>query len=157
MALYGVGTDIVLIARIEKLLERYGRRFARRVLGPDELREFDRRAARAPHGPPRAARYLAKRFAAKEAFSKAIGLGIRAPMTLLSLQVLNDRRGRPYAVARLALAPWLAERGLVAHVSLSDEVDSALAFVVVERVAPGDGRPENAGLPPTSIPQESAE
>ncbi len=131
--IYGIGTDIVLIARIRDLLERYGERFARRVLGPDELAEYRRRHGRGQHGPGYAARYLAKRFAAKEAFSKALGLGLRGPMTLLSLQILNDRRGQPVAHARNALEPYLRERGLVAHVSLSDEVDSALAFVVIER------------------------
>ncbi len=131
--IFGIGTDIVVIARIEDLLARHGDRFARRVLGPDELAEFQRRRSRGSHGPAYAARYLAKRFAAKEAFSKAIGLGLRGPMTLLSLQVLNDPRGRPVAVARKALEPWLRERGLTAHVSLSDEVDSAVAFVIVEQ------------------------
>ena len=130
--IYGIGTDIVVISRVRDLLARWGDRFPRRVLGPDELREYRRRHSRGTPGPERAVRYLAKRFAAKEAFSKAIGLGLRGPMTLLSLQVLNDPRGRPVAVARNALAPWLEERGLVAHVSISDEVDSALAFVVVE-------------------------
>jgi holo-[acyl-carrier protein] synthase len=136
--IYGIGTDIVLIARIRTLIERWGDRFPRRVLGPDELREYRRRHGRGTPGPERAARYLAKRFAAKEAFSKAIGLGLRGPMTLLSLQVLNDARGKPVAVPRKALEPWLRERGLVAHVSISDEEDSALAFVVVERLAGED-------------------
>jgi holo-[acyl-carrier protein] synthase len=131
--IYGIGTDIVLIARIRSLQARWGDRLARRVLGPDELVEYHRRHSRGTPGPERAARYLAKRFAAKEAFSKAIGLGLRGPMTLLSLQVLNDRRGKPVAVPRKALEPWLRERGLIAHVSISDEIDSALAFVVVEQ------------------------
>jgi holo-[acyl-carrier protein] synthase len=136
--IYGVGTDIVVISRIRDLVARWGDRFPRRVLGPDELREYRRRHSRGTPGPERAVRYLAKRFAAKEAFSKAIGLGLRGPMTLLSLQVLNDPRGRPVAVPRNALVNWLEERGLVVHVSISDEVDSALAFVVVEhRAAPG--------------------
>ncbi|MFA7666833.1 MAG: holo-ACP synthase [Burkholderiaceae bacterium] len=129
----GIGTDIVLVARIEDLLARYGHRFARRVLGPDELVEFQRRNGRGDHGPGYAARYLAKRFAAKEAYGKALGLGLRAPMTLLSLQVLNDARGRPVAHPRKALADYVREQGLVAHVSLSDEVDSAVAFVIIER------------------------
>lgn len=130
--IHGIGTDIVRIERIESLIERWGARFARRVLGPDELREFERRQQRGEHGPGYAARYLAKRFAAKEAFSKALGLGLRAPMSLLSLQVLNDRRGRPVAVARNALAAYLQQQGLRAHVSLSDEIDAAVAFVVLE-------------------------
>jgi len=134
--IYGIGTDIVEVRRIRDLLARYGERFARRVLGPDELAEFHRRHGRGEHGPAYAARYLAKRFAAKEAFSKAIGLGLRGPMTLLSLQVLNDRRGKPVAHPRKALEPWLRERGLRAHVSVSDEADNVIAFVVVEEGAP---------------------
>lgn len=130
--IYGIGTDIVEVRRIVDLLARYGERFARRVLGPEELAEFRRRRSRGEHGEGYAARYLAKRFAAKEAFSKALGLGLRAPMTLLSLQVLNNRRGQPVAHARKELEPYLRERGLHAHVSLSDEIDTVIAFVVIE-------------------------
>lgn len=163
MAIVGIGTDIVRIDRIATLHARHGERFARRVLGPQELAEFCRRrdgpamrlqqagtaaaedlAEARERGETRAVRYLAKRFAAKEAFSKAIGLGLRGPMTLLSLQILNDARGQPHAHARKALAPWLAERGWRAHVSLSDEVDAALAFVIVEQQADrGDAEPRN--------------
>jgi len=142
--IYGIGTDVVLVRRIEDLLARYGERFARRVLGPEELVEFHRRASRGAHGGGYSARYLAKRFAAKEAFSKALGLGLRGPMTLLSLQVLNDRRGKPVAIARKALEPYLRERNLVAHVSLTDEIDSAVAFVIIEQEAPS-GAPRSAG------------
>jgi holo-[acyl-carrier protein] synthase len=145
--IYGIGTDIVEVKRIRDLLARYGERFARRVLGPDELAEFRRRHGRGDHGPAYAARYLAKRFAAKEAFSKAIGLGLRGPMTLLSLQVLNDRRGKPVAHPRKALEPWLRERGLQAHVSVSDEADNVIAFVVVE---------QGAAPAPPAHPQEPA-
>lgn len=140
----GVGTDLVRIDRIDALEARWGERLARRVLGPAELAEYRRRHAQpsqragggakaAARGRDRAVRYLAKRFAAKEAFSKAIGLGLRDPMTLLSLEILNDPRGRPVAYPRKALAGWLAERGWRAHVSISDEIDAALAFVVVEQ------------------------
>jgi holo-[acyl-carrier protein] synthase len=135
--IYGIGTDIVLLERIDALFRRYGDRFARRILGPEELLEFGRRRSRGAAdgiaGTHRAVRYLAKRFAGKEAFSKALGLGLRGPMTLLSLQILNDRRGRPYAVAGKALAPYLDELGVAAHVSLSDEQGSALAFVILEK------------------------
>lgn len=130
--IYGIGTDIVMMDRIDALLARYGERFARRVLGPDELSEYRRRLGKAGHGAGYASRYLAKRFAAKEAFGKALGLGLRAPMTLLSLQVLNDARGRPVAVARNALEGHMRTLGLVAHVSLSDERDSAIAYVILE-------------------------
>lgn len=135
--IHGVGTDIVLIARIRSLVERRGERFARRVLGPGELDEYRARRGRGASGPEGAVRYLAKRFAAKEAFAKAVGLGVRGPATLLSLQVLNGELGRPVIVPGEALGTWLSERALVAHVSLSDEVDCALAFVVIERNAPG--------------------
>ena len=143
----GVGTDIVRIGRLDALEARYGERLARRVLGPDELAEYRRRHAQpsrsagrvggeaAARGRARAVQYLAKRFAAKEAFSKAIGLGLRAPMTLQSLQVLNDARGAPVARPRGALAAWMGARGWQAHVSLSDEVDAAVAFVIVEQRA----------------------
>jgi holo-[acyl-carrier protein] synthase len=141
--IYGIGTDIVVVRRVEDLIARYGDRFARRVLGPDEIDEYRRRASRGAHGAAYAARYLAKRFAAKEAFSKAIGLGLRGPMTLLSLQVLNDRRGKPVAVPRKALEPWLRERGLSAHVSVSDEVDHVIAFVVVEQATGAAAHPSN--------------
>lgn len=131
--IHGVGTDIVLVERVQALLARWGERFARRVLGDEELAEYRRRHARGEHGAGYAARYLAKRFAAKEAFGKALGVGLHAPMTLHSLQVLNDARGRPVAVARKALGRHLEENGLIVHVSLSDERDSALAFVIIER------------------------
>lgn len=125
----GIGTDVVSIPRIEQALGRFGDRFVRRILTEAERARFERLGERVR------ASHLAKRFAAKEAFSKAIGLGLRGPMTLLSLQVLNDARGKPVAHARKELEPYLRERRLVAHVSLSDEVDSAVAFVVIE-VAP---------------------
>ncbi len=133
--IYGIGTDVVVVSRIDQLLQRYGERFARRVLGPEEMNEYLRRKGRSAAGSARATRYLAKRFAAKEAFSKALGLGLRGPMTLLSLQVLNVPGGKPVAIARKALAPYLSERRLTAHVSLSDETDSAVAFVVIEQHA----------------------
>jgi len=139
--IYGIGTDIVQVRRIDALLARYGERFARRVLGPDELAEYQRRASRGAHGPAYAARYLAKRFAAKEAYSKALGLGLRGPMTLLSLQVLNDARGKPVALPRKALEPYVRERRLRAHVSVTDEQDAVVAFVVLEQVSP-EGSPE---------------
>ncbi len=134
--IYGIGSDLLAMHRIEQLIARWGERFPRRVLGPDELIEYRRRFSKGTHGPSYAARYLAKRFAAKEAYSKALGLGLRGPMTLLSLQILNDRRGKPIAVPRKALADYVASLGLVAHVSLSDENDTVLAFVVLEKASP---------------------
>jgi holo-[acyl-carrier protein] synthase len=120
----GVGTDIVAIARLGKLYERHGERTLGKLLAPGERAEFAR--ARQP------ARFLAKRFAAKEALGKALGMGISAPATLPNISVVHDALGKPAFAYAPELAQLIAERGLVAHLSLSDENDFALAFVVVE-------------------------
>ncbi len=131
--IFGLGTDTVKISRIERLFNLYQERFARRLLGPDELIEFHRRLSRQPAGRDRAVRYLAKRFAAKEAFSKAVGLGFRGPMTLQSVEFLNNERGAPYVRARKLMAPFMQERQLTAHVSISDEIETATALVILEK------------------------
>jgi holo-[acyl-carrier protein] synthase len=77
---------------------------------------------------------LATRFAAKEAFSKAIGLGMRMPMTWRSMQVLNAPSGKPIVVTSGALTEFMRQHGLSAHVTITDEVDYAVAFVVVEKI-----------------------
>jgi holo-[acyl-carrier protein] synthase len=128
----GIGTDTVKIARIERLYNLHQERFARRLLGPAEFIEFTRRLARQPAGRDRAIRYLAKRFAAKEAFSKAVGLGFRGPMTLQSVEFLNDSRGAPYAQARKLMVSFMQDRQWVAHVSITDEIDTATALVIME-------------------------
>ena len=125
----GVGTDRVLISRIQALLLRWGDRFVARVLGPSERAEFSRRRLRSEF---RAASYLAKRFAAKEAFGKALGCGLAYPMSLHSLEVLNNPKGAPYPVFHKALATHMQSQQLRGFVSLSDEQDAALAFAVVE-------------------------
>jgi holo-[acyl-carrier protein] synthase len=125
----GVGTDRVLISRIQALLLRWGDRFVARVLGPSERAEFSRRRLRSEF---RAASYLAKRFAAKEAFGKALGCGLAHPMSLHSLEVLNNPKGAPYPVFHKALAAHMQSQQLRGFVSLSDEQDAALAFAVVE-------------------------
>lgn len=125
----GIGTDLCDIRRIEAVLARKGERFAEKVLGPQELQVWRQRTARVP---ARGLRYLATRFAAKEAFSKAIGLGMRWPMTWRHCEILNAASGRPQIVLRGELAPWFEGRGWQAHVTVTDEVDHALAFVVVE-------------------------
>jgi holo-[acyl-carrier protein] synthase len=125
----GVGTDRVLISRIQALLLRWGDRFVARVLGPSEQAEFSRRRLRSEF---RAASYLAKRFAAKEAFGKALGCGLAHPMSLHSLEVLNNAKGAPYPVFHKALGTHMQTLQLRGFVSLSDEQDAALAFAVVE-------------------------
>lgn len=125
----GIGTDLCDIRRVEAAVGRWGERFAQRVLGPREIEVWRRR--RAAH-PARGMRYLATRFAAKEAFSKAIGLGMRLPMTWRRCEILNAAGGRPEIVLNDELAAWFAQRGWRAQVSVTDENEYAAAFVVVE-------------------------
>lgn len=130
MTLYGIGTDLCDARRIEATLQRKGDRFAQKVLGPEELRVFHARRARSE---VRGIRFLATRFSAKEAFSKAIGLGIRSPMRWSACQILNHPSGQPYVFLSGELAAWFEARGLQAHVTVTDEGDYAASFVVVER------------------------
>ncbi len=127
--IFGIGTDLCDVRRIQATLDRRGERFAQRVLGAAELQVFQARRARTP---ARGVRFLATRFSAKEAFSKAIGLGIRSPMTWRACEILNEPGGKPFILLSGALAEWFAARSLVAHVTLTDETDFAASFVVVE-------------------------
>ncbi|MFL6709921.1 MAG: holo-ACP synthase [Massilia sp.] len=129
MQIYGIGTDIVQISRIEAALGR-NERFAEKVLGPEELEKFKRR--RAKHE-LRGKRFLATRFSAKEAFSKAIGLGIHMPMTWRTCQILNDPSGKPVIVCSGALQQFMQDNKLSAQVTISDEADYGVAFVIVTR------------------------
>ncbi|MGM9484198.1 holo-ACP synthase [Roseateles sp. NT4] len=131
--IYGIGTDICDIRRVEAALARRGERFAEKVLGLEELRVFRARRARAE---ARGIRFLATRFSAKEAFSKAIGLGLHLPMRMPDCQILNEASGKPVLRLSGALAIWFAERNLCGQVTLSDESDYAVSFVVVESSAP---------------------
>lgn len=128
----GIGTDTVLIHRVRAIHAKWGDRFASRVLGPLEYREYMRRKSVGAAGEDRGVRYLAKRFAAKEAIGKALGVGLFHPMSLHSVEILNDRKGAPKAEARKALAGYLEERGYRIHVSISDEIESAQALAIVE-------------------------
>jgi holo-[acyl-carrier protein] synthase len=123
--IFGVGTDIVAIARLRQLFERHGERALEKLLAPLERADFDR--AKDP------ARFLAKRFAAKEAFGKALGIGVATPATLPNIAVVHDALGKPAFSYAPELAAFLEQRGLSAHLSISDEKDLALAFVVMER------------------------
>jgi holo-[acyl-carrier protein] synthase len=128
-AIAGIGTDLVKMDRIDRAWQRHPERFPQKILGADELRVFRARAAR---DRARGVRYLATRFAAKEAFSKAIGLGMRMPMWWTRMQTLNAPGGRPRVVLSEPLAQWYAERYGAAHVSLTDESEYGAAYVVVE-------------------------
>ena len=130
--IYGIGNDICDIRRLRATLERRGERFAETVLGPQELQVYQHRQAR---WADRGVRYLATRFSAKEAFSKAIGLGMRLPMHWRRCEIGNAPGGAPCIVLHGELKTWFEARGLQAHITLSDESDYAVSFCVVEREA----------------------
>lgn len=127
--IYGIGTDVCDLRRMRQTFERRGERFAQRVLGPHEIEVFRERLGRVES---RGIAYLGTRFSAKEAFSKAVGLGMRMPMTWRDCEVVKAPSGKPEIRLHGALAEWFAARRLRAHVSVSDEVDYAASFVVVE-------------------------
>ena len=121
----GIGTDMVELARIEAVLTRHGSRFARRVLAEVEWPDFAH--SRDP------VRLIAKRFAAKEAFAKAVGTGIRAPVTFHAISVGHDEWGKPEFICAPELQKWLDKKGIKhVHLSMSDEEDTVVAFVVAE-------------------------
>ncbi len=127
--IYGIGTDLIEIDRIAQTHARFGERFAQRVLGAQELQRF---AARKQRSAQRGLAYLATRFAAKEAISKALGLGMRRPMSWRAVEIVNAPSGQPMAVAHGELARFLQQRRLRLHVSVSDERGVAMAYAVAE-------------------------
>ncbi len=131
--IYGIGTDICDVRRVAAVVARRGERFAEKVLGPHEIEVFRSRRERVEE---RGLRYLATRFSAKEAFSKAIGLGMRMPMSWRHCEVVKAASGKPEIRLHGALAEWFAARRLRAHVSVTDEADFAASFVVVEHEEP---------------------
>jgi len=128
--IHGIGTDICDVRRIRGSLERHGERFARKVLSEGELAVWKSRTERWPE---RGLRYLATRFSAKEAFSKAVGLGLRMPMTWRLCEIANLPSGKPVIVLHGGLKEWFEAQGLTAHVTVTDESDYAASFVVVEK------------------------
>ena len=127
--IYGIGTDICDIRRIEASLARHGERFAQKILSDGELATW---RARSQRWPGRGVRYLATRFSAKEAFSKAIGLGMRLPMSWRCCEIGKLPSGQPTIVLHGDLKTWFDAKGLCAHVSVSDETDYATSYCVVE-------------------------
>lgn len=128
--IYGIGTDICDVRRIRASLDRHGERFARKILSDAELATWRSRSARWPE---RGLRYLATRFSAKEAFSKAVGMGMRMPMTWRLCEVGKLPSGQPVIVLHGVLKDWFEARDLSAHVTVTDETDYAASFVVVEK------------------------
>ena len=123
---FGIGTDIVEVARIEEALERFGDAFAQRILDAREFEDYRHSGTRA--------RFLAKRFAAKEAFAKALGTGIRGATSFINIGIAHDALGKPMFELAPVLRAELATQGITGqHLSISDEKNLATAFVVMER------------------------
>jgi len=123
--IYGIGTDMAHIVRFRHMLDRWGVAVGRRLLAPAEREALS--------GSPDPARFLAKRFAAKEALSKALGTGLREPVLLTAIAVSHDALGKPMFAFDDALHAFLCERGIDrVHLSITDEAEHALAFVVCE-------------------------
>jgi holo-[acyl-carrier protein] synthase len=129
--IYGIGTDICDLRRITATFERQGERFALKVLSDAEFAVWKARSAR---WPKRGISYLATRFSAKEAFSKAIGMGMRMPMSWRLCEIANLPSGKPVIVLHGGLKDWFEAQGLTAHVTVTDENEYAASFVVVEKV-----------------------
>jgi len=124
--IYGIGTDLVDPSRIARSLERYGNKFARRILTDPEWDEYQNSS--------KPALFLAGRFAAKEALSKAVGTGLRHPVNLDFITITHDVLGKPYFQFHPELERLLCEKGIVNHyLSISDEMNLACAFVVLEK------------------------
>ena len=124
--IYGIGTDILRIERIEQLYDKYGQALAERLLSRIELLEW--------RSVGNKANFLAKRFAAKEAFAKAVHTGLRAPVTLHHISIAHDNLGRPEFVVEPPLQEWLRQQGIGrVHLSLSDDNGAVVAFAVAEK------------------------
>jgi holo-[acyl-carrier protein] synthase len=123
--IFGIGTDIVEVARIEASIAQFGDDFAKRILADDEFSMYLQSKIKA--------RFLAKRFAAKEAFSKALGTGLRDPATFQNIAVAHDDLGKPILVLASELQDFLQSKQITQmHISISDERNLAAAFVVLE-------------------------
>ncbi|MBM3350712.1 MAG: holo-ACP synthase [Betaproteobacteria bacterium] len=123
--IFGIGTDIVEVSRIEASVAEFGDTFARRILAESEFASYQQSHIKA--------RFLAKRFAAKEAFSKALGTGLRAPVTFQNIAISHDDLGKPILVLAPELQALLQARHITRmHISISDEKNLAVAFVVLE-------------------------
>lgn len=123
--IFGIGTDIVEVGRIEASITQFGDDFAKRILAPSELTSYRDSKIKA--------RFLAKRFAAKEAFSKALGTGLREPATFQNIAVSHNDLGKPVLLFATELQNYLDSKSIIqAHISISDEKNLAAAFVVLE-------------------------
>jgi len=128
----GIGIDLVDIFRINKILEKYPGQFAKRVLGKRELDTYEKILFSGLRSKEKANRFIAKRFAAKEAVSKAFGTGLRGHVSFKAIEVLNDKLGKPYvALSPLKDKPTLPYFKKI-HISLTDENNFAQAIAILE-------------------------
>ena len=128
--IFGIGTDLIEIERVRAAYLRFGERFAQRILGERELERYHQRRSRSDE---RGIKYLATRFAAKEAVSKSLGLGMRRPMTWRAVEIVNDASGRPVAfIGSAELRKFVERHRLRLHVSVSDERGFATAYAIAE-------------------------
>ncbi len=124
MRIFGIGTDIVRVERMAAGIDRFGERFARKLLCAEELGEY------AANAHP--AQFLAKRFAAKEAAVKALGTGFRQGITLAQIRISHDPLGRPLLTWQGEARAYIDARNITqSHLSISDEKDLAVAFVTL--------------------------
>ncbi|MDD9331304.1 MAG: holo-[acyl-carrier-protein] synthase [Wolbachia sp.] len=125
--IYGIGTDIVYIPRILKVLQKYGEKFLNRVYTKKEIeisKEYNSQEMQAKH--------FAKRFAAKEAFVKALGTGFSQDIIMKDIEIYNDSQGKPC----VDISKNLIHQNILTHLSLSDDKDYAIAFVVICNCSP---------------------
>lgn len=125
---FGLGCDILELARLDNLLNKDGDRFVKRVLTPAEQLEHELRSTKSAH---RGRLFVATRFCAKEAFSKAMGTGIGAQFSFQDLSVFNDALGRPILSYSERLTNWLESRRAFARVSISDEQHYVMSTVIL--------------------------
>ena len=128
----GVGVDLVDILRIDRILEKYPRQFAKRVLGKRELGTYEKILFSDLRPKEKANRFLAKRLAAKEAVSKAFGTGLRGQISLKTIEVLNDSLGKPYVVVSPLKDKIMLPYFKKIHISLTDENNFAQAIAILE-------------------------
>ena len=128
----GVGIDLVDIFRIDRILEKYPRQFAKRVLGKRELGTYEKILSSDFRPKEKANRFIAKRLAAKEAVSKAFGTGLRGQISLKTIEVLNDSLGKPYVVVSPLKDKITLPYFKKIHISLTDENNFAQAIAILE-------------------------
>ena len=124
--IYGIGTDVVEVKRIKKSFFKHGEALAKKILTSQELLTYKKTKVKE--------NFLAKRFAAKEAFAKALGTGMRSPVNFKSIEVIHDTLGKPKIKTLPKLTSLVKSHNIKhCHLSISDEKNIAVAFVILEK------------------------